>query len=40
MKPRDQFLTDDFIGAEVGATRDAKRYRTLWISATYLRAMN
>lgn len=40
MKPRDQFLTTDFIGAEVGAKREPVResikFRTIWISDLHL----
>ncbi|MBX9800635.1 MAG: UDP-2,3-diacylglucosamine diphosphatase, partial [Burkholderiaceae bacterium] len=36
MKPRDQFLTTDFIGAEVGAKREPIRFRTIWISDLHL----
>jgi len=36
MKPRDQFLTTDFIGAEVGAKREPLRFRTIWISDVHL----
>lgn len=44
MKPRDQFLTNDFIGAESGNAHDAmrekprdpQRFRTIWISDIHL----
>jgi UDP-2,3-diacylglucosamine pyrophosphatase LpxH len=37
MKPRDPFLTADFIGAEEpGAKRDPVRFRTIWISDVHL----
>lgn len=40
MKPRDQFLTTDFIGAEVGAkrepVRESNKFRTIWISDLHL----
>lgn len=40
MKPRDQFLTTDFIGREVGAAftgkRNRQRFRTIWISDVHL----
>tara|TARA_R110001599_G_scaffold171353_1_gene362317 strand:+ start:336784 stop:337656 length:873 start_codon:yes stop_codon:yes gene_type:complete len=40
MKPRDQFLTTDFIGCEVGSEkggkRDVQRFRTIWISDVHL----
>ncbi len=40
MKPRDQFLTKDFIGADAGNTRekprDPHKFRTIWISDVHL----
>ncbi len=40
MKPRDQFLTNDFIGADAGNTREKSRdphkFRTIWISDIHL----
>ena len=38
MKPRDPFLTADFIGAaaESGSKRDPVRFRTIWISDVHL----
>lgn len=38
MKPRDPFLTADFIGAgaEPGSKRDPVRFRTIWISDVHL----
>jgi len=40
MKPRDQFLTKDFLGADTGSTRekarDPIRFRTIWISDIHL----
>lgn len=36
MKPRDQFLANGFIQPEVGAKREATRFRTIWISDIHL----
>ena len=40
MKPRDQFLTKDFIGADTGNARekprDPHKFRTIWISDVHL----
>ncbi len=36
MKPRDPFLTADFIGADSGSKREPVRFRTIWISDVHL----
>ena len=36
MKPRDPFLTADFLGTEHGSKREPVRFRTIWISDVHL----